>query len=55
MLTLRLGLSTCVATMDTPAPCFHFAGIVNATSELWFLGACQYLPAKHPKARVSTS
>lgn len=40
MLTLKLGLSTCVATMDTPAPCFHFAGMVNATNELWFLGAC---------------
>lgn len=29
--TRRLGLSTWVATMLTPAPCFHFGGRVNAT------------------------
>ena len=35
--TRKLGLSMCVATMDSPAPGFHFCGRVNATSALWFL------------------
>lgn len=27
----------CVATMETPAPGFHFGGIVNANRALWLL------------------
>lgn len=36
-LTRRLGLSMCVATIETPAPGDQSCGMVNASSALWLL------------------
>lgn len=46
--TRRLGLSTCVATIERPAPGCHLEGRENATRETWFLKwRCQRFEQPH--------